>query len=100
MLARARVLTIGATMLPSVGGVSDVRVVYSVKAMASDPRGGDLYRPHRLAGSAGHRRAARLVLHRRILSVEAGLETLLDLHRQGYVVVTAFDDRFLGGAAR
>ena len=91
--ARPRpMMTVGATMLRPVGGVSDVRVLYPLRGMATDPtvsahiaRAGDMPAP---AGDGPR----VFVLHRPTLNGRAGLETIRGLLRHGFVVVTEFDD--------
>ena len=85
-------LTVAASMLAPVGGVSHVRIVEPLQAMASDPAviaylspGGDRERvdPH----------SPRIfVLHRPALSGKEGLATIEALLRDDWLVVTEFDD--------
>ena len=85
-------LTVAATMLNPVGGVSDVRIVLPSQAMASDPtvltrvvRIDDRNTP---AGDAPR----VFVLHRPVLAGPSGLATMRALLSEGWVVVTEFDD--------
>jgi len=85
-------MTIGATMLRPVGGVSDVRVVYPMRALATDP----CVSVHlaqaeqiRLPATDGPR---IFVFHRPILNGARGLDTIRGLLRKNFVVVTEFDD--------
>ncbi len=86
-------LTIAATMLVPVGGVSHTRVVYPLQALATDPavRTVILGEPDKLPSLAED--APRiLVLHRPVLSGAQGIEHLARLFAAGWVVVTEFDD--------
>jgi SAM-dependent methyltransferase len=85
-------LTVAATMLNPVGGVSDVRIVLPLQAMASDPavltrvvRSEDRNAP---AGDAPR----VFVLHRPVLAGPSGMATMRALLTEGWVVVTEFDD--------
>jgi glycosyltransferase involved in cell wall biosynthesis len=87
-----RTMTIGATMLRPVGGVSDVRVVYPMRALATDPT----VSVHiaqteqiRLPAADG---ARIFVFHRPILNGAKGLDTIRGLLQKDFVVVTEFDD--------
>jgi SAM-dependent methyltransferase len=87
-----RTMTIGATMLRPVGGVSDVRVVYPMRALATDPT----VSVHiaqaeqiRLPDADGPR---IFVFHRPILNGERALETIRGLLRKDFLVITEFDD--------
>ncbi len=87
-----RTMTIGATMLRPVGGVSDVRVIYPMRALATDPS----VSVHvaqteqvRLPATDGPR---VFVFHRPILNGDRGLETIRGLLKKDFVVVTEFDD--------
>ena len=84
-------MAIAATMLPPVGGVSDLRIVEPMDALATDP----LLQTRVLSGPeirlpSGEDRV--LVLHRPILSGQSGLERIRRLIDQGWVIVTEFDD--------
>jgi SAM-dependent methyltransferase len=86
-------LTVAATMLAPVGGVSHTRVVYPLQAMATDAAV-----QTRLLGASDalprlppeHPRV--LVLHRPILTGQPAVEHLVRLFAAGWVVVTEFDD--------
>jgi glycosyltransferase involved in cell wall biosynthesis/SAM-dependent methyltransferase len=88
----ARPISIGATMLTPVGGVSHVRVVHPLRALATEPAvrahiGAPSDMPMQDAG------APRIyVLHRPILSGEQGLGAIQTLLREGWMIVTEFDD--------
>ncbi len=87
-----RTMTIGATMLRPVGGVSDVRVVYPMRALATDPTVSvHLAQTEqiRLPATDGPR---IFVFHRPILNGAKGLDTIRGLLQKNFVVVTEFDD--------
>ena len=85
-------ISIAASMLRPVGGVSHVRVVYPLQAMRSDPTvlahfatGGEI--------KIARRRAPRIfVLHRPALSGEQGAAVIRGLLSEGWLIVTEFDD--------
>ncbi len=80
-------------MLPPEGGVSHVRVVYPLQALASDPglvvrrveSGGDL-------PALAEEVPKILVLHRLVISGESGVASLRVLLACGYLLVMEFDD--------
>ncbi|HEX7388869.1 MAG TPA: methyltransferase domain-containing protein [Acidiphilium sp.] len=92
-------LVLATTMLPPIGGVSDVRVVEPVRALATDASV--------LASVRQEAEIARVipeaphiaVLHRPLLLGEPGLARVRALIDKGYLVVTEFDDHpdFLEG---
>ncbi|MGH7152346.1 MAG: methyltransferase domain-containing protein [Acetobacteraceae bacterium] len=85
-------LTIASTMMEPVGGVSHVRVVYPLRAMASDAsvHAEIVALSGRPATGAG---SARIyVLHRPVLAGSPGAEVLRSLLNDDWVVVTEFDD--------
>ncbi len=85
-------LHVVSTMLPPVGGVTDVRVTEPMAAIATDP--GIVthivqdFEPPDLPADA----AKIFVFHRPMLAGEAGLGFLRTLIDRGYVVVCEFDD--------
>lgn len=85
-------MTIAATMLPPVGGVSDVRILYPQAALATDPL--TIVR----VGQSDHMELGRpdgpsvLVMHRPILLGRDGLEMLRRVAAEGWIIVTEFDD--------
>lgn len=85
-------LVLGATMLPPVGGVSDVRVIEPVRALATDASILATVRPESEMKPviAGVPHIA--VLHRPLLLGEPGLDRVRGLIERGYLVVTEFDD--------
>jgi SAM-dependent methyltransferase len=85
-------VSVVSTMLDPVGGVSHVRVVEPVRAMATDPGLAtqivDRAAPPTLADTTPR----IYVLHRPLLAGERGLDEVRDLIARGYVVVCEFDD--------
>ena len=85
-------MTVATTMLKPVGGVSDVRVVYPLRAMATDPTVSACITtaaPSRVPVGEGPR---IFVLHRPMLTGKAGINTIRSLLAQDFVIVTEFDD--------
>ena len=87
-----RPLVLAGTMLAPVGGVSHVRVVHPLQALASDPAVFTSV-TDRVNLEAPEDDTARIfILHRPSLIGAEGLETLRRLAAAGYLVVTEFDD--------
>ena len=87
-------MTVAATMLKPVGGVSDVRIVYPLQAMATDPTVSACITaaaaaPARVPVGDGPR---IFVLHRPMLKGKRGIETIRGLLAEHFLVVTEFDD--------
>lgn len=90
--AQTELMTVAASMLPPVGGVSHVRIVEPLQAMATLPSvitylspGGERERVD------GH--SPRIfVLHRPVLHGKNGLATIEALLRDDWLIVTEFDD--------
>jgi glycosyltransferase involved in cell wall biosynthesis len=85
-------LSVSGTMLSPVGGVSDVRVVLPLRALATEPA-----IVTRIAtapeDSNPHDGVARIfVLHRPAMIGAAGLDALNSMAKSGHVIVTEFDD--------
>lgn len=86
-------MTVAATMLEPVGGVSHTRIVYPLQAMATDPAiqtlvlGESEPLPNVAPETPGI-----VVLHRPVLAGTQGLDRLNRLFAAGWVVVTEFDD--------
>lgn len=91
-------LHLRATMLPPIGGVSAVRVVEPIAALATEPAVSAA-----IVGGAGDGLGIDqadpppdapkiLVLHRPLLTGARGLATLRSLLRRGYLLVCEFDD--------
>jgi SAM-dependent methyltransferase len=86
-------LTIAANMLPPVGGVSHVRVVYPLQAMSTDPLVTAILTEKLEAPPATDPATPRIfVLHRPALVGAGGFTILRRLIDAGWVVVTEFDD--------
>jgi len=85
-------LVVAASMLEPVGGVSHVRVVYPLRAMASDPSlvTHIVNPPEMLPAEPNAPRVC--VLHRPLLDKQHGAEMLRRMFAEGWVVVTEFDD--------
>lgn len=87
-----RMLRVLSSMLPHVGGVSQVRVVEPMAALMREPAiaagiAGPLETVPDLAGAPGV-----FILHRPALVGATGLEVVRILSRRGWVVVCEFDD--------
>ena len=91
--SRARpTMSVAATMLRPVGGVSDVRVVYPMQAMASetDVAAEIMHAPaFRPIGFDGPR---IFVFHRPLLGGAWAVDLIRGLTREGFLLVTEFDD--------
>ncbi len=90
--AQRRMIRVVSSMLPHVGGVSQVRVVEPMAGLAREPRiaaaiAGTIESLPELGGAPGV-----FILHRPALAGAKGLETVQALHRRGWVVVCEFDD--------
>jgi SAM-dependent methyltransferase len=85
-------MMLSGTMLDPVGGVSHVRVVHPLRAVASDPAVSTLVtnQIERRPASDGVPRI--FVLHRPALIGEHALDTVRALADAGYLTVTEFDD--------
>lgn len=88
---RRPVLSVASTMLKPVGGVSHVRIVHPLQALATDPAirtriGGPA------SGPPAGEEARIQVLHRPILHGAAGLRALGAILAGGALAVTEFDD--------
>jgi 2-polyprenyl-3-methyl-5-hydroxy-6-metoxy-1,4-benzoquinol methylase len=85
-------LVLGATMLPPVGGVSDVRVIEPIRALATDASMLTSIRPESEIAPIVEGAPHIAVLHRPLLIGEPGLARVRGLIERGYLVVTEFDD--------
>ena len=85
-------MTVAGNMLPPIGGVSHVRVVHPLQALATDPLVTalltDRLEPIAFTDDTPH----IFVLHRPAMAGESGLATLRRLIDAGWLVVTEFDD--------
>jgi SAM-dependent methyltransferase len=86
------VLTVAASMLAPVGGVSHVRIVDPLVALASDP----WVRTHLMPGGEVARHGADdpriFILHRPALIGQEGADTIRALLADDWLIVTEFDD--------
>ncbi len=87
-----RRMIVAGNMLPPIGGVSHVRVVHPLNAMATDPSV-----TTRLSGQlendpGGDDTPRIFVMHRPALSGDQGRETIRRIIDAGWLVVTEFDD--------
>ena len=86
-------MTVAATMLEPVGGVSHTRIVYPLQAMATDPAITTLVLGEaEPLPSVASETPRIVVLHRPVLNGAQGLDRLNRLFAAGWVVVTEFDD--------
>jgi glycosyltransferase involved in cell wall biosynthesis len=85
-------LTIAGSMLPPIGGVSHLRVVYPLQAMATDPLVTAVLTDRADTVHPNDDSARVAVLHRPALTGPAGVAWLRRLMDAGWVVVTEFDD--------
>jgi trans-aconitate methyltransferase/glycosyltransferase involved in cell wall biosynthesis len=90
--ALARRLHVSAHMLPPEGGVSHVRVVYPMQAIASDPAIVLHLMRDRELPELPEEAPGILVLHRLVICGSEGLASLRNLLGRGYVLVMEFDD--------
>ena len=85
-------LVLAGSMLAPVGGVSHVRVVYPIQAMATDPTVTASVTERVEIGQPEDDTARIFVLHRPALIGEQGHALLRRLTEAGYLIVTEFDD--------
>jgi SAM-dependent methyltransferase len=85
-------LTIVSTMLNPVGGVSDVRVVEPMRALAADPGFATMVIANADAPPSDVTGPRIMILHRPLLAGGDGLEKVRRLLEGGWVVVCEFDD--------
>ncbi len=88
---RGRVSLVG-TMLAPVGGVSHVRVVEPMAALATDPELSQRLLPLQDIPEAGRDGAQICILHRPVLAGREGAAVLRHLTARNWLVVTEFDD--------
>ncbi len=91
-----RVIQVTSTMLSPVGGVSDVRVLEPMRALASEPG----FLTHVVGEYGGDLQPAStpkvFILHRPLLAGDEGLDVVRGLLDGGYLVVCEFDDHPAG----
>jgi glycosyltransferase involved in cell wall biosynthesis len=85
-------ISVAASMLRPVGGVSHVRVVYPLQAMRSDPTVLTHFTVNGEIKMPGGDAPRVFVLHRPALSGEHGAAVIRGLLSEGWVIVTEFDD--------
>ncbi len=85
-------MTIAANMLKPVGGVSHVRVVYPLRAMATDPSVGTMLTTSVDAKAPTDDAPRIFILHRPALAGEPGHAMIRAFLDGGWLVVTEFDD--------
>ena len=85
-------LMIAANMLAPVGGVSHLRVIHPLAALATDPSVTTQIRPLAELPRADPATPHICVLHRPLLSGPEGQAGLRRLHASGWLLVTEFDD--------
>ncbi|HUN42701.1 MAG TPA: methyltransferase domain-containing protein [Acetobacteraceae bacterium] len=85
-------MVVAGNMLKPVGGVSHVRVVHPLRAMATDPLVSTMVTTS-VEGSGGNDNTARIfILHRPSLAGEEGRKMVRYFIDAGWLVVTEFDD--------
>jgi SAM-dependent methyltransferase len=87
-----QLLTVAASMLEPVGGVSHVRIMEPLQAMATDPSVFTYLSPGGDRDRIDAHSPRIFVLHRPALTGEAGLGTIRALLRDDWLIVTEFDD--------
>lgn len=85
-------ITLGASMLAPVGGVSHVRVVYPMQAMATDPSVIVRLTSRPDVTPPGDDMPRVFILHRPALAGQDAVELVRRLRDGGWLVVTEFDD--------
>jgi len=85
-------VVIGANMLKPVGGVSHVRVVYPMRAMATDPAVVTMLTSSVDASGRNDGSPRIFVLHRPMLSGDDGRQMIRAFLEAGWMLVTEFDD--------
>jgi len=85
-------MTIAANMLKPVGGVSHVRIVHPLRAMATDPMVGTMLTSAVDAKAPSDDTPRIFILHRPVLAGEAGRAMIRAFLESGWLVVTEFDD--------
>lgn len=85
-------MTIAANMLKPVGGVSHVRIVYPLRAMATDPVVATMLTTSVDAKALDDDTPRIFILHRPALAGEAGRSMIRAFLDSGWLVITEFDD--------
>jgi SAM-dependent methyltransferase len=87
-----RPMILSGSMLAPIGGVSHVRVVHPLQAIATDPAFRTVVTAEIQPRDPNDDTPRIFVLHRPVLAGEQGLATVKALTAAGYLVVTEFDD--------
>ena len=87
-----RRMIVAGNMLPPIGGVSHVRVVHPLNAMATDPSVTTRLSGQLESEPGGDDTPRIFVMHRPALSGDQGRETIRRIVDAGWLVVTEFDD--------
>jgi SAM-dependent methyltransferase len=90
--APVRPMVVGASMLNPVGGVSHLRVMHPLRALATDPAVQAHIAPPNTLAPTDAETPRIYVLHRPILTGERGLTIIRNLLQDGWMIVTEFDD--------
>jgi SAM-dependent methyltransferase/glycosyltransferase involved in cell wall biosynthesis len=85
-------MMIGANMLNPVGGVSHLRVMYPLSAIATDPAVVARIAAPSSLSVPDPEHPHIYILHRPILTGERGLSAIRNLLQDGWLIVTEFDD--------
>ena len=85
-------ITVASTMLAPVGGVSHVRVVHPLIAIATEPGVSARVSDTIDSPSAGDDSPRIFILHRPALSGQQGRDILHSLMANGWLIITEFDD--------
>lgn len=87
-----RRMILSGNMLDPIGGVSHVRVVYPIHAMATDPMVEARVTDQVQVARPGDSQPRIFVLHRPVMVGNQGLAVLRHLTEAGFLIVTEFDD--------
>lgn len=85
-------IAIRSTMLKPFGGVSDIRVLYPMRAIKSDPSVTVQVGDAESFPAPSEQQPGICILHRPLLVGEDGIKPIRHLIQQGFLVVTEFDD--------
>ena len=89
---RQQRLSVSANMLQPIGGVSHVRVVYPLRAMATDPAVSTMVTSSVNSNAPADGSPRIFVLHRPVLAGPQGLAMIRTFVDRGWLLVTEFDD--------
>ncbi len=85
-------IAVRSTMLKPFGGVSDIRVLYPLRALKSDPSVAVQVGDAESFPPPTEQQPGICILHRPLLVGEDGIKPIRHLIQQGFLVVTEFDD--------